>query len=368
MQTKAQQAYVVDMLSGQTLYSKNSKEKMAPSSMSKLMTLYLVFERLKNGDLKLTEEFLVSPKAWKKQGSKTFLEPGQSVKVEDLIRGVVIQSGNDAAIALAEGLAGSEDAFVTRMNDKARELGLKHSHFKNSTGWPDPGHVMSPEDLAKLSKKIILEFPEYYKYFAEKSFKFNGIKQNNRNTLLSKNLGVDGLKTGHSSLGGYGVVVTGEKNGRRLIVIVNGLNSEKDRQAEAYKLLQYGFLNFKNVEFARANTPVIQNLPTWLGNPGQINLVTHEDIIFTYPIDMKNKLEAVISYPSFIKADTKTTDPVGKITITDGKKTKEYPIFVQEEVTEQGFLSRIISWIKQFFKTFSLDSPKPSTEKKEMFL
>jgi D-alanyl-D-alanine carboxypeptidase (penicillin-binding protein 5/6) len=361
--TKAKQTLLVDADSGAVLYKKNDQQLMAPSSMSKLMTIYLVFEKLKNGSLKINDEFIVSEKAWKKQGTRMFLELNKPVKVEDLLRGVIIVSGNDASITLAEGIAGTEEDFAIRMNAKAKELGLKNSHFVNATGWPDKGHVMTVSDLAILSKRIMEDFPEYYHYFAEKSFKYNKIEQQNRNLLLNRNIGSDGLKTGHSSLGGYGIAASAIKDNRRLILVVNGLDSEQERANEAQNLLQYGFLNFTNVVIAKKNQPLVKDVKTWLASPDIVNLITKEDVVLTFPIDQKSQISAQIIYETPINANVKKTQPVGNLLISlpNGEK-KTVEIYLDYATVKQGLFGKIISWSKHYITNFTFDPPEKVTK------
>ena len=226
--TSARWAYMQDFDTGATLLEKLPDEEVPPSSMTKLMTMYLVYEQLQQGRLKLEDELPVSERAWRMQGSKMFVQIGSSVKVEDLIRGVIVQSGNDAAIVLAEAIGGSEEQFAEKMNAKAKELGLTHSFFKNCTGWPDPDQHMSVRDIATLAGDIIRTFPEYYHYDAEKTFRYNGIDQGNRNPMVQKGT-ADGLKTGHTDAGGFGLVVSSNRNGRRIILVLNGMSSMRER-------------------------------------------------------------------------------------------------------------------------------------------
>ena len=235
-ETAAEYAILLDFDTGATLLEKNADHPTAPASMSKLMTLYMVFERLKSGILRLEDTFPVSEKAWRMGGSKMFVGVNTRVKLEDLLRGIVVQSGNDACIVVAEGLAQHEAAFAEEMTERAREIGLTNSTFTNSTGWPDPDHLMSVRDIATLSTIVIREFPDLYSMFAEKSFTYNDIKQSNRNPLLYRYDGADGLKTGHTEASGYGLAASVSKRGRRLLLVVNGLDSPKatgpgDREA-----------------------------------------------------------------------------------------------------------------------------------------
>ena len=220
--TAARWAFIMDFATGATLLEKDADTQMPPSSMTKLMTIYLVYERLKQGKMKLDDELAVSERAWRMGGSKMFVQLGTQVRVEDLIRGVIVQSGNDACIVFAEAIAGSEEQFADLMNQKAKELGLTNSYFKNATGWPDPEQHMSCRDIATLARRIILDFPEYYHYDAEKTFKYNNIEQGNRNPLVQKGT-ADGLKTGHTEAGGYGLAASSKRGDRRVIVVLNGL-------------------------------------------------------------------------------------------------------------------------------------------------
>ena len=221
LNTTASQAIIYDYETKTVIFEKNSKELVSPSSMSKIMTIYYLFKKLKDGEIELTDEFKVSKKAWKKGGSKMFVNVGESVKVEDLIRGIIVQSGNDACIVVAEAISGSEELFAEELNLLGQEIGLKNSNFTNSTGWPDPEHLMTVEDLLTLTIRTIEDFPEYYHYYAEKEFTYSNIKQNNRNPLLYSNIVSDGLKTGHTSLGGYGIVVSIKQNNRRIILVLS---------------------------------------------------------------------------------------------------------------------------------------------------
>ena len=237
---------------------------MSPSSMSKIMTIYYLFKKIKEGEITIDDEFEVSKKAWKKGGSKMFVEINSKVRVEDLIRGIIVQSGNDACIVVAEGISGSEAAFAEELNLLADEIGLKDSNFTNSTGWPDPEHLMTINDLLTLTIRTIEDFPELYNYYAEKEFTYNDIKQLNRNPLLYKDIPADGLKTGHTSLGGYGLVATTKFNDRRLILVLNGLSSNSERSKESQRLMRIGFNMFKNVTLAEKEER-ITSIPVWSG-------------------------------------------------------------------------------------------------------
>ena len=262
--TAARWAFIMDFATGATLLEKDADTQMPPSSMTKLMTIYLVYERLKQGKMKLDDELAVSERAWRMGGSKMFVQLGTQVRVEDLIRGVIVQSGNDACIVFAEAIAGSEEQFADLMNQKAKELGLTNSYFKNATGWPDPEQHMSCRDIATLARRIILDFPEYYHYDAEKTFKYNNIEQGNRNPLVQKGT-ADGLKTGHTEAGGYGLAASSKRGDRRVIVVLNGLESMHQRAEEGERLMDWAFANFEDVTLFAAGD-VIERVPVWLGS------------------------------------------------------------------------------------------------------
>ncbi len=236
------------------------------------MTVYMVFERLKAGRLSLDDKFVVSRKAWRKGGSKMFVMVKSRVAVKDLLRGIIIQSGNDACIVIAEGISGSEEAFAEEMTRKAKEIGLKNSSFKNATGWPADGHYMSARDIATLSKKLIVDFPEYYKLFGETEFTHGGIKQGNRNPLLYKGFGADGLKTGHTEASGYGLAASTIRKGRRLLLVINGLNSKRARGSESARLLDWAYRETSSYAlFKKGN--VIETADVWLGKSANLPLV-----------------------------------------------------------------------------------------------
>ncbi len=349
IETKATYAVVMDYDTGAVLYDKQSEVAMAPSSMSKLMTAYIVFDRLKAGKIKLDDTFVVSENAWRKQGSKMFVQLGNFIAVEDLIRGVVIQSGNDACIVLAEGIAGTEEAFAQLMTKKAHDLGMKQSNFKNATGWPDPEHLMSAKDLAILARHIIHDFPEYYKYYSELEFHYNGIRQYNRNLLLRRNIGVDGLKTGHTEGAGYGITISGVQNGHRLIVVVNGLQSEGERADEAQKLLSYGFLNFEKKSLFKAND-TIEDAQVWLGTEATVPLVTEQEVSTILPKDNEKSLKVEVHYNAPISAPVTKGDHIADLKISaEGMPDQTIPLVAGKDVEEASFMSRLFRKMKYRF-------------------
>jgi serine-type D-Ala-D-Ala carboxypeptidase (penicillin-binding protein 5/6) len=363
--TTAKQALLVDIDSNAILYSKNHTQKMSPSSMSKLMTVYLAFEKLKENQLQLSDAFIVSQNAWKKEGSRMFLVPNKEVTVENLLKGIIIQSGNDASIALAEGIDGNEEDFVTRMNVKAKHLGLKNSNFVNSTGWPHPNHYMTALDLAILAQRIIKDYPAYYHYFSETGFTYNKIKQQNRNTLIKKNIGVDGLKTGNTDAGGHGIIASASKNGKRLIVVINGVGSAQEREREARKLLQYGFLNFTNIKLAKANEPIISS-EVWLGDKEKVNLISKEDITLSVSTEKRKHVKALLRYDSMMGTPVVKDTKMGtvEILLPDDKRIS-YDLYAEHNVKKAGCFKSFAKKIKYWAKSMSFKQPETTTIVKE---
>ncbi len=342
IEVQAPYVYLKDFDTGTVLLEKNADQKMVPSSMSKIMTVHLVLERLKNGDVKLDDTLHVSQEAWQKGGSKMFVQINSKVSIEDLLYGVAVQSGNDACIVFAEGLAGTEAAFAEEMTRKAHEMGATNSTFVNSSGWPDEGHLTTARDLAIIAEKTIREFPEEYtKYYSLKEFTYNNIKQGNRNTLLYKNMGADGMKTGHSDAGGYGIVASAKQGDRRLILVINGLPTSKDRDQEATALLNWGFNTFKNYKiFGKGD--VVDVADVWSGEEKKIALVTGQDIIFTLPRSQRKDLSVKVIYDSPLTAPLKAGDQVGALEVTLPEKgVQKFPLYVAKNVKIAGFFERI---------------------------
>lgn len=341
IETAAREAILIDYETGAVLFEKNPDERTPPSSMSKLMTAYMVLDRIQKGDLKLTDELPVSPKAWRMQGSKMFVAVNSKVSVDDLLHGVIIQSGNDATIVLAEGLAGSEEAFAEQMNQKAKEIGLTNSQFKNASGWPEEGHYMTVRDIAKLAWHTIHDHPEFYPLNKQKDFTYNKIKQGNRNPLLYDSTGADGLKTGHTDAGGYGLAASVERNGRRLILVVNGLKSMQQRADETRKLIEFGFREYENYRPFRAGE-TIADADVWLGNQAKVPLVVDQDAVFTLPRSARNNAKIVAQYNAPIAAPVVKGATVGHLTIqtAEGKQI-EIPLKAGASVERLGFMGRI---------------------------
>lgn len=340
-ETRAKYAILIDDNTDTALFEQLSDDRMTPSSMSKLMTLYVLFNKLKKGGVSLHDHFHVSEKAWRMQGSKSFMAIDSEVPVEDLIRGIIIQSGNDACIVVAEGIAGTEEAFAGEMNAMAARLGMKGSHFVNSTGWPDPEHYMTVHDLAILAHHLIHDFPEYYSYFSEKDFTYNNIHQSNRNLLLTRNIGVDGLKTGHTDDGGFGMVASANRDGRRLIAVVNGLANEKERADEAEKLLEYGFREFNTVNLFKAGEPV-ENAEVWYGKDKSVSLVAANDIAITINKLATNNLAAEVRYDGPVAAPIHKGDHIADLVIKrEGMKDIVIPLTAANDVEKISFFGRI---------------------------
>lgn len=341
IEAQAPQVYMVDLQTGTVLLEKNADQQMAPSSMSKIMTAHLIFKRIKEGALKLNDELFVSEKAWRLGGSKMFLQVNSKVPVEDLLHGVIVVSGNDACVTLAEGVAGSEEAFAEEMTREAHEMGAKNSNFLNASGWPVEGHFSTAKDLALMAERTIRDFPkEYEKYYAIKEYTYNNIKQGNRNTLLYKNMGADGVKTGHSDAGGYGSVTSAKKGDRRVILVINGLPSMKARDQEATTLMNWAFTYFNNYKiFGKGD--VVDVADVWGGADKTVQLVSGKDIILTLPRVQRKNLKVKVVYEAPIAAPLKAGDKVGVIEVTIPEKGVEtIPLLVAKDVAQAGFFER----------------------------
>ncbi len=341
METVAKQAYILDLQTGAVLLAKDPDTPSPPASMSKLMTIYMAFAELKAGRLALDDKFVVSRKAWRMGGSKMFVEIDKQVSVEDLLRGIIVQSGNDACIVLAEGLSGSEGAFADAMNRKARELGLTDSHLVNSTGWPADNHVMSPRDLAVLAGRIIEEFPEYYPYFAEKSFRYNKIKQGNRNPLLYRDTGADGLKTGHTRASGYGLVASAVRDDRRVVMVLTGMESARIRSFEARRLLNWAFQSFRNYTLFEGGA-VVDRADVWLGGEDTVPLVAARDVKVSLPRTSRRGLKVKVVYDGPVPAPIEKGAEIAKLMVTaPGFETLEVPLLAGADVGRIGVFGRL---------------------------
>jgi len=351
IETIAREAILVEMATGEVLFEKDADQLMPPASMSKLMAVYMLFERLRDGSLSLEDSFPVSENAWRKGGAKSgsstmFLEPGKRVKIQDLIPGIIVQSGNDAAIVVAEGLASSEEAFAEEMTIRARELGMSKSVFKNATGWPDPEHNMTARDLSILSRALIKEFPEFMPYFATKEFTYNGIRQMNRNPLIYKDMGADGLKTGYTEESGYGLVATAKRGDRRLILVTNGLPSKKERSREPERLLEWGFREFNNYSLFKAGEEITK-AEVWLGQQPDVSLVIAKDVLLTLPRKARRKMKVRVVYQGPIPAPIKTGDIVARVVIDlPDQDPIEIPLQAGNDIEQLGLVGRLGAALK----------------------
>lgn len=339
--TIARQAILVDADTGAVLLEKNADERMPPSSMSKLMTAYVVFDQLKQGRLQLTQEMPVSERAWRMGGSKMFVQLGTMIPVEALIRGMIVQSGNDACVVLAEGIAGSEQQFAELLNTTGRRIGLNNSNFRNATGWPDPEHRMTARDLSILARRIIQDFPEYYRYYNERSFTWNGISQDNRNPLLARVAGADGLKTGHTEEAGYGLTGSVKRNDRRLILVFNGLPSMRARSEESERLMEWAFREFENVVLFRASE-TIEDVPVWLGDRASVPLVGGRDVVLSLPRVWRNRLQVKLRYDAPLPAPIARGQEIGRMEVSgQGVPAMTVPLIAGADVARLGLLPRI---------------------------
>ena len=339
VETAARQAYMIDANTGTVLFDKDGETHMPTSSMSKIMTAYLVFEAIQNGQLSLEQTVPVSERAWRMQGSKMFVHVGDQVKVEDLIRGMIIQSGNDACVVLAEAVAGSEESFARKMTERAKELGLTDSHFANATGWPDPDHYSTPKDLTTLAQRLMKDFPQYYHYYSEKDFDYGGINQGNRNPLLYTMNGADGVKTGHTDIAGYGLIGSAQRDGRRLIMVINGTDSMQARADESRKILEWGFSQFHDVNVAEAGK-IVDKLPVWYGEAADVDVVSPETVQMTLPYG--TNATAKITGQTPVAAPISKGQEIAQLVISvPGQPDKSYKLVAANDVPKLGFWGRI---------------------------
>lgn len=346
----AASAYILlDSASGKVLVEKNSDERVPPASLTKMMTSYIAVEEIQRGNVALEDEVLVSEKAWRMPGSRMFIEVGKKVKVEDLLRGIIIQSGNDASVAMAEHVAGSESGFADLMNQYVSQMGMKDTHFMNATGLPDADHYASARDLALLAERTINDHPDYYGIYSEKTFKYNGIDQPNRNRLLWRDATVDGLKTGHTNEAGYCLVASAKKDGMRLISVVLGTRSEEARARETQKLLNYGFRYFETMSLYEAGAELTRNR-VWKGEQDQVSLGVLEDIVITVPRGSRKQVEAKLEVDNIIEAPIEQGQELGVLKIIlNGETLVEQPLVALKPIEESGFFARLWDAIKLFF-------------------
>ncbi len=349
--TKARNMILMDYATGEYLYEKAITDPIPPASMSKLMTVYMVFDKLRDGSLSLDDTFKVSENAWRKGGaasggSTMFLAIGDEVTVDQLLKGIIIQSGNDACIVAAENIAGDEDSFVEKMNEKASDIGLKNSNFANVTGLPHPDHKMSVEDLALLARKIIEEFPQFYHLFSQKEFVYNNIKQGNRNPLLYSMPYADGLKTGHTEEAGFCLTASAKKGNRRIIGVMTGLESNKERSDEADKMMSWAFREYDNYTLKKKGDK-IADVPVWYGVDKTVPMVMSDDLIKTIKKSDRNQVKMTAVYDRPVKAPVKMGQQLGvlKIEIPE-KQVIEVPLVAGQTINKVGFWGKIKNNVK----------------------
>ena len=346
LETSAREAILIDVSSNTVLFEKDADASMPPASMSKIMTAYVTFQRLKEGRLSLEDKLPVSEKAWRKGGSKMFVEVGNEVRVEDLLRGVIVQSGNDACIVLAEGLSGSEEAFAEEMTRVAREIGMADSTFTNSTGWPDPNHRMTARDLALLAQRTIEDHPEFYHLYSETEFTYHGIRQGNRNPLLYKSLGADGLKTGHTEEAGYGLTASAVRGDRRVVLVINGLESVRARSEEAARLIAWAFREFETYKLFDPSE-VVEDAPVWQGTEDSVPLVFPEGLKVTLSRQARRDMTVKVAYTAPIPAPIEAGQEVASLVIETGQgEPLRYPLLAGEAVEQRGAIGRLWSGLR----------------------
>lgn len=339
---------LIDANSGHVIVEHNADQTLPPASLTKMMTSYIADEQIASGNITLEDEVLISEKAWRKGGSKMYIRVGTRVRLEDLLRGIIIQSGNDASIAVAEHIAGSEEAFADLMNKHAISLGMHNTQFQNATGWPAPEHYTTARDLSLLARAIIYDHPDHYGMYSEKEFTYNDIRQPNRNKLLWRDPSVDGLKTGHTDEAGYCLVASAERNGMRLISVVMGTKSENARATESMKLLTYGFRFFETVKSYEAMNEMVES-DIWLGQQDKIKLGVDKDLWITIPRGASKDVKAQLDYASQLKAPIQEGDEVGTVKLVlDDDVLTETSLVALETVEEAGFFKRIWQHIMLF--------------------
>ena len=342
LDTIAKQAIIYDVNSKSVIFEKNADELMSPSSMSKLLTVYYVFKQLKEGNISINDKFTVSKKAWKKGGSRMFLKLNSEVSIEDLLRGIIVQSGNDACITIAEGFSGSEENFAIELNNLAKDIGLKDSNITNSTGWPDPDHLTTSRDLLILALRTIEDFPDLYKLYAEKEFTYNKIRQINRNPLLFSDSYSDGLKTGHTSLGGYGLAASSLRNNRRIILVINGLKTNSQRKKESQRLMNVAFLQFKNI-LIYENKKNLNYINVWNGKKKKLLINVRDDIIINVPKRIIKDLKFFVRHKYPLTAPISKDEEVAELLVKKNNVIlNRFPLYASENIEPMNFFNRTI--------------------------
>lgn len=342
---------LLDANTGKVLVEHNADEQLPPASLTKMMTSYIVASEIHSNKVTEQDQVPISVAAWKMGGSKMFVREGTSVPLIDLLRGVIIQSGNDASVALAEYLAGSEGAFADVMNQQATLLGMNNTTYHNATGWPAEGHLTTARDLSLLARALIQDYPSHYGIYSEKYFEYNGINQPNRNRLLWRDSSVDGLKTGHTEEAGYCLVASAVRKGMRLVSVVMGTRSESARAQESQKLLAYGFRYYETGKVYSAGDVIQENTPVWYGKENSVNLIVPEDVYVTIPRGAKEDLDAKILVDDIIKAPLLNKQELGRLSVSyEGKSVLDLPLVADHAIEEAGLFSRLWDFISLFFK------------------
>ena len=355
LDTKAEQAIVINFNTNEILFEKNANVKVPPASMTKIMTTYVAFDRIANSDFSINNQCKVSAKAYKMGGSRTFLEIDDYVTVDTLLKGIIIQSGNDASVALAECLSGTEENFAKLMNVYSKKLNLQNTNFVNSSGWPEDNHYSSVKDIAIMSNALISEFPNLFSYFKEENFSYNGIKQPNRNQLLNKVEGVDGLKTGFTRKSGWGISATALRDERRITVVINGANSSRSRVNESINLINWAFNQTIQKKIVDKNQ-LIKKVDVWLGTEPSVNLITDQELISTVSFDQLQLLESSIEYTRPLTAPIIKGQEYGKLLINiEGKPKIEISLIAEKDIKKINPIYRTFAAIKYLIFGTSLD-------------
>jgi D-alanyl-D-alanine carboxypeptidase (penicillin-binding protein 5/6) len=345
IETPGNYVVMMEAESGEVLYEKDGDVPMAPASMSKLMTIAVLFDAISQGVYTLDDTFTVSQEAWKKQGSKMWVLVGSEIRIEDLIRGIIVQSGNDACIVVAEGMSGTEAAFAERMTEFGTKIGLTNSTFRNSTGWPDPEHRMTARDLAVLAQYLITAHPELYKYFAETEFEWSDISQPNRNPLLFVNAGADGLKTGHTDESGYGLVGSSVRNNRRMILVVNGLQSTRQRTSESRRLLDIAHREFRSFDLYALGEEVTK-ANVWNGDRSKVSLVVDQKITAVMHRMSRDEMKVTVNYTGPLPAPIAAGAQIGTLLVeAPGMSPKEFALYAKDDVGKVGLMGRVMTAI-----------------------
>ncbi len=351
IRSSAKQVHITDFDSGKILFSKNADKPMKPASMAKIMTVFVAFQRIVDGALRMDDEFIVSEKAWKKGGSRTFLEVGSKISVSDVLHGIIVQSGNDAAIVMAEGISGTESAFADEMNFWAKKIGMTNTNFRNSTGWPDPKLTTTAKDLNILATELISRFPadkypELFPIFAKKMFAYNKIKQPNRNPLVYGSFGADGLKTGHTKESGYGLVGSANREGQRVIMVLNGMNSIKERSSESRRLMDLMFREFKAYQFYDKGE-VVDQANVWLGKAATVDLVLDAPLNLLLAYKERQNIELSLQWLDPVPAPIKKGDELGTLTVyISGGSLDKMILYAGQDVPVLGMFDRIGAAVK----------------------